>query len=246
MKKYAKKGIIFSLAGVGLLLCGITTAHEKKIQPILTTNKIKYAEDVSSVTSSSTSDGTTYTDETGKTYVLYTDENGNGVPDALENLIANSTLDQTWKDIFQVVLSASSAIVTLFYLFWKVRQMIKRNGEEAKSATDLANKTNKSLSEANKAIENTGKDVSSLVAIVNNLTSKIDELSKANEELSKTNTELTKGYSSVSTRLDVLAQNDLLMSSTAENVKNGNAAKVANNVKGVLEYGKYKDQSKGE
>lgn len=81
---------------------------------------------------------------------------------------------------------------------------------------------------------------------MNNLTSKIDELSKANEELSKTNTELTKGYSSVSTRLDVLAQNDLLMSSTAENVKNGNAAKVANNVKGVLEYGKYKDQSKGE
>lgn len=259
MKHNAKTKIVFgvlSVTALGAIALGTSTHDDKNtIKDIPTV--VKWANtadgsdsstvDTGSESTTTTEDGSkiVYNKEDGTIYVEYKDEDGNGVPDYIDNLIAKSDMDDMFKTIFTCAVAGASAAASLAYLFLKIRKTINEGKKQAIEANNTAKEAFRNVSTTTEAITKTNVDVSSLTAKMSDTDRKIEELTQANKELSKTNTDLTKGYANINSMLCTILSNQELMANTEANFTNGNYKKVSDNCKGAIAYGE-QEKAKSE
>lgn len=253
MRNNGKKGI-FILGSLGLIAgitFGITKATENEERAVLArANTIRYAENVSSSTegeNASASSSNNAVIDYGK------DENNNGIPDKIEELIKSNNTDKIMGTTITAAMNACLNIITFIYGLHRWKQVSKNVNDTSTDATknimkwsgitnDITNKI--TAQQAN--IETLQAQIDKATKSEEEQTKAIEEMKKSNEDLIKSNQELTKGYSSVSTRLDAILQNQALTASTsADAIKSGTSAQIKKNAEGAINYGKFKDQSEG-
>lgn len=249
MRNNGKKGI-FILCSVGLMAgiaFGAYRATENEERSILITNSIRYAENASSNTEGASSTSTTTEN------ALYKDENGNGIPDKIEELIQSNNVDSIMGTTITACMNACLNIITFIYGLYKWKSLKKGVNETASEATNnvnkwssVANEIGTRLTSQQSNIETLQKTIEQITTTETNQTKIIEELTAKNEELIKSNEALTKGYSSVSTRLDAILANQQLTASNDEaSVASGVASQIAKNAQGAINYGK-QDKSEAE
>ena len=185
--------------------------------------------------------------ETGKMWVEYTDANGNGIPDELENLIAGTNLDGVFYVSIGTIVGLITSLITLIYSIRKTKktnEAVTANSDKScqaistfsQSALDNVRATKEASKVANECSESTKA-----------LIEENKEMAKKMAELSKTNEELTKGYASLNEMCAAILVNQEAMANTEENFKNGTLRQVRENNKGALAYGKQeKDKSEAD
>ena len=268
MRHNEKKGIFF-IASAGLmagLAFGFAEASKEEVRPILT-NTIRYANDNTETgndgTSSSPDQSQLVVDKDGKVYVEYRDDNGNGIPDELEELVGTKKIDNVMTITLTSAMNACLNIITFIYGLYKWKHLSKTvDCANANSATNVANIASANAkqvleiaSQATESVQRFKADAQTISdsvkrqqEVVDTLQTKIEESNrnevdqtKAIEALKESNEALTKGYSSVSARLDAILANQALTADSADNVRNGVATQIHENVKGAVNYGKSKD-----
>lgn len=233
MKSYARKKILFSIGFMGLCAGMAFKATTKEVNPILV-NNIKYAENTSETT-------------------VLTDENGNKIPDVVEQKVdeylQSKNLDQTFYDIFKATTSAAGVVASIVYMIWYWRRKANKFGIVANEANETSTKTAHSVEVTNKSVETLKEQVNELkdqiLSLKNDIVVLVNEnkeLANSNKELQQSNYDLTKGYSSVSSRLDAVLVNQSLMVDNEVNTKNGVTQKVKTNVQGAIDYGRARDK----
>lgn len=248
MRNNGKKGI-FILCSAGLMAgiaFGAYRATENEERSILITNSIRYAENASSTTEGATSTSTTEN-------ALYKDENGNGIPDKIEELIQSNNVDSIMGTTITACMNACLNIITFIYGLYKWKTLKKGVTETSTEATKNVNKWSSvaedigtRLTSQQGNIETLQKTIEQITTTETNQTKIIEELTAKNEELIQSNEALTKGYSSVSARLDAILANQQLTASNDEaSVASGVASQIAKNAQGAINYGK-QDKSEAE
>lgn len=256
MRHNEKKGIFF-IASAGLmagLAFGFAEASKEEVRPILT-NTIRYAntETGNDGTSSTSPDQSQLVvGNDGKVYVEYKDDNGNGVPDELEELVGTKKIDNVMTITLTSAMNACLNIITFIYGLYKWKHLSKTvdcaNANSASNVANIASQATDSVRRFKADAQTISESVKKQQEIVDTLQTKIDESNrneveqtKAIEGLKQSNEALNKGYSSVSARLDAILANQALTADSADNVRNGVASQIHENVKGAVNYGKSKD-----
>lgn len=257
MRNNVKKGI-FILGSIGLM-AGVAfgtckTAENEKCT--ILTNTIRYAENISSSSeeNTNTSSSTAATTAASSDNALYKDENGNGIPDKIEELIQSNNVDSIMGTTITACMNACLNIITFIYGLYRWKSLKKGVNETASEATSNVNKWSSVANEIGTRLTSQQSNIEALQEKIEQATTSedaqtkaIEELKAKNEELIKSNEALTKGYSSVSARLDTILQNQALTASTStEAIKRGTSAQIMKNTEGAINYGKYKDKSETE
>lgn len=256
MRNNVKKGI-FILGSIGLM-AGVAfgtckTAENEKCT--ILTNTIRYAENISSSSeeNTNTSSSTATTGTTSSDNALYKDENGNGIPDKIEELIQSNNVDSIMGTTITACMNACLNIITFIYGLYKWKSLKKGVNETASEATSNVNKWSSVANEIGTRLTSQQNNIEALQEKIEQATTSedaqtkaIEELKAKNEELIKSNEALTKGYSSVSARLDTILANQQLVAENDKNsIANGVATKIAENTQEAINYGK-QDKSETE
>lgn len=261
MRNNGKKGI-FILGSIGLvagITFGITKAKKNEECTILArANTIRYAENISSSAegegnSSEASSGTASDNAVNNVIDYGKDENNNGIPDKIEELIKSSNTDKIMGTTITAAMNACLNIITFIYGLYRWKQLTKNVNDTSNDATKNVMKWSNITNDITSKITAQQANIETLQAQIDKATKSeeaqtkaIEEMKKSNEDLIKSNQELSKGYSSVSTRLDTILQNQALTASTsADAIKSGASAQIKKNAEGAINYGKVKDQSEG-
>lgn len=261
MRNNGKKGI-FILGSIGLvagITFGITKAKKNEECAVLArVNTIRYAENISSSAegegNSSDASSSTASDNAVNNVIDYgKDENNNGIPDKIEELIKSSNTDKIMGTTITAAMNACLNIITFIYGLYRWKQLTKNVNDTSNDATKNVLKWSNITNDITSKITAQQANIETLQAQIDKATKSeeaqtkaIEEMKKSNEDLIKSNQELSKGYSSVSTRLDTILQNQALTASTsADAIKSGASAQIKKNAEGAINYGKVKDQSEG-
>lgn len=259
-----KKGI-FIVAAAGLvagLSFGFKEAEKDEIRTILNTNTIRYE---NAQISSGADQSQIVVDKDGKVYVEYKDENGNGIPDELEELVGTKKLDNVMTITLTSAMNACLNIITFIYGLYKWKHLGKTidmaNSDSAKAVSDIAVKNAQRVTEiANTATENVksfsynaetiSNNVIEQQKVISELSARLEEANRREAEqteaiqaLKQSNEDLNKGYRSVSTRLDAILANQELTADSADNVRMGISSQIHENVKGAKKYGQSEDSA---
>lgn len=255
----SKKGI-FILGSFGLIAgitFGITKAtKDEKCAILAETHTIRYAENISSSTNEGeiTSSNTTTTTSDTSNGFNYKDENNNGIPDNIEELIQSNNIDKIMGTTITACMNACLNLITFIYGLYRWKQLSKNVNTTSSDATknvmkwsNITDDLGSRITAQQSNIELLQSKIEEATKSENEQTKAIQELKQMNEDLIKSNQELTKGYSSVSTRLDTILQNQALTASTStEAIKSGTSAQIMKNTEGAINYGKFKDKSETE
>lgn len=237
MRNNAKKGIfIIAVAGtMAGLSFGISKAKEKEVYPILAEKTtIRYANEDSSTTNTET---TTSTNTENTTSTLYKDENNNGIPDKLEELVASKDIDNIMGTTIAAAMNACLNVITFIYGLHKWKSLKNGVNETACEATKNVNKFAATTSEITAKVKEQQETIDKIQDSVAKAISSEDKQTEAIQALKESNEALTKGYADISTRLDAILANQALTANTEENIRSGVADTIKSNVKGAIEYG---------
>lgn len=230
-KNYEKrKWILFGSAVVALSL----GACSPKENPILKSPVAKYE------TTQSEGGTKLVVGKDGKVYVEYKDENGNGIPDDLENYYANKSTGE----LFSVTLgSAVALVVNIIYLIYNITKTKKTN----QSIKEMCADSVKFVSDFKETATTNTENTKAVVAQNQALLQRLESSEKVNAEqteqikaLKESNEALTKGYSDINAQMNAILANQAAMANTPENTKRGINQIVQNNTKEALINGRKK------
>lgn len=179
-------------------------------------------------------------DKDGKVYVEYKDENGNGIPDDLENYYANKSTGE----LFSVTLgSAVALVVNIIYLIYNITKTKKTN----QSIKEMCADSVKFVSDFKESASTNTENTKAIVAQNQALLQRLESSEKVNAEqteqikaLKESNEELTKGYSDINAQMNAILANQAAMANTPENTKRGINQIVQSNTKEALINGRKK------
>lgn len=230
-KKYGKrKWILFGSAVVALSLASCSPTNDSILK----------GETTQTEASTGTDDGGTklVVDKDGKVYIEYKDENGNGIPDDLENFYGNKSTGE----LFSVTLgSAIALVINIIYLIYNKTQSKKTNqsikdmcADSVKFVSDFKNSATQN-SESTKAVLEQNKELLSRIAESEKTNAEQTEQIKA---LKESNEALSKSYADINNQMNAILANQAAMANTPENTKAGINRIVQKNTKEALINGK--------
>lgn len=231
-KNYGKrKWILFG--GTAVIALSLGACRSEK-NTILTPVGVKYE--------SSLDDTKLTIGKDGKVYVEYKDDNGNGIPDEIEDMYANKSTNE----IFSVTLgSAIALIVNVIYLIYNITKTKKANAVANQRITEMCSDSVKFVNEFKESAKTNAASTSEVVAQNKALISRLEASEKVNSDqteqikaLKESNEALTKGYSDINAQMNTILANQAVMANTPDNTKYGINRIVQANTKEALRNGR--------